>query len=76
MCPDERFYYHIAEADATEPLTKEEIWEYSEGLQNKCVYIIDRNPEFGEANNETVRLIQVILTSNNRPQRSVIIVNE
>ena len=24
---DERFYYHIAEADATEPLTKEEIWE-------------------------------------------------
>ena len=27
MCPDERFYYHIAEADATEPLTKEEIWE-------------------------------------------------
>ena len=25
MCPDERFYYHIAEADATEPLTKEEI---------------------------------------------------
>ena len=27
MCPDERFYYHIAEADATEPLTKEEIWD-------------------------------------------------
>ena len=27
ICPDERFYYHIAEADATEPLTKEEIWE-------------------------------------------------
>ena len=27
MCPDERFYYHIAEADVTEPLTKEEIWE-------------------------------------------------
>ena len=27
LCPDERFYYHIAEADATEPLTKEEIWE-------------------------------------------------
>lgn len=26
MCPDERFYYHIAEADATEP-TKDEIWE-------------------------------------------------
>ena len=57
-------------------LTKEEIWEYSEGLQNKRVYIIDRNPEFGEANNETVRLIQVILTSNNRPQNPLIIVNE
>lgn len=57
-------------------LTKEEIWEYSESLQNKRVYIIDRNPDFGEVNYGTVKLIQVILTSNNRPQRSLIIVNE
>ena len=57
-------------------LTKEEIWEYSEGLQNKRVYIIDRNPEFGEANYQEIKLTQVKVFANNRPQRSVIIVNE
>ena len=48
-------------------MSKEEIWDYTDELYNKKIYFIDKNPEYGQINQQTVKLIQVKLSSNNRP---------
>ena len=48
-------------------MSKEEIWDYTDELYNKKIYLIDKNPEYGQINQQTVKLIQVKLSSNNRP---------
>ena len=48
-------------------MSKEEIWDYTDELCNKKIYFIDKNPEYGQINQQTVKLIQVKLSSNNRP---------
>ena len=50
-----------------ESMSKEEIWDYTDELYNKKIYLIDKNPEYGQINQQTVKLIQVKLSSNNRP---------
>ena len=54
-------------------LSKEEIWEYFENLRDKKVYFIDKNPQFNQITQQTVKLIQVKPTISNRPVNPTII---
>ena len=64
---DREIYWDDSMEIRTEPATF---------IDNKRVYIIDRNPEFGEANYQEIKLTQVKVFANNRPQNPLIIVNE
>lgn len=58
-----------------EAMTLEDFWDFTDALEDKKVYIIDTNPEYKQVNFETVKLIQVVLSDNNRPINSVRTVN-
>ena len=58
-----------------ESMTLEDFWDFTDALVEKKVYIIDTNPEYKQVNFETVKLIQVVLSDNNRPINNVRTVN-
>lgn len=58
-----------------ETMTLEDFWDFTDALEDKKVYIIDTNPEYKQVNFETVKLIQVVLSHNNRPINNVRTVN-
>ena len=58
-----------------ESMTLEDFWDFTDALVEKKVYIIDTNPEYKQVNFETVKLIQVVLSHNNRPINNVRTVN-
>lgn len=58
-----------------ETMTLEDFWDFTDALEDKKVYIIDTNPEYKQVNLETVKLIQVVLSDNNRPINNVRTVN-
>ena len=52
--------------------TKEEIWEFTNTLQDKRVFFIDKNPDFGEVTRDSVKIYRVKYYGNNQPVDDVV----
>lgn len=53
-------------------MSKEEIWEFADGLKGKRIYFVDKNPEFKEITYETVKVTQVKFLGTNKPINDVV----
>ena len=53
-------------------MTKEEIWEFTNTLQDKRVFFIDKNPDFGEVTRDSVKIYRVKYYGNNQPVDDVV----
>ena len=53
-------------------MSKEEIWEFADGLKGKRIYFVDKNPEFKEMTYETVKVTQVKFLGTNKPINDVV----
>ena len=51
---------------------KEEIWEFTNTLQDKRVFFIDKNPDFGEVTRDSVKIYRVKYYGNNQPVDDVV----
>ena len=50
-------------------MSKEEIWEIVSTWEDKRVYIVDKNPDFGEITEDSVKVTQVKYAGTNRPPK-------
>ena len=51
-------------------MSKEEIWEIVETWRGKRIYIVDKNPDFGEITEDSVKVTQVKCLGTNRPPKN------
>ena len=51
-------------------MSKEEIWEIVSTWEDKRVYIVDKNPDFGEITEDSVKVTQVKYAGTNRPPKN------
>ena len=51
-------------------MSKEEIWEIVETWRGKRIYIVDKNPDFGEITDDSVKVTQVKCLGTNRPPKN------
>ena len=51
-------------------MSKEEIWEIVETWRGKRIYIVDKNPDFGEITEDSVKVTQVKYAGTNRPPKN------
>lgn len=51
-------------------MSKEEIWEIVETWRGKRIYIVDKNPDFGEITDDNVKVTQVKCLGTNRPPKN------
>ena len=58
--------------DMFSAMTKEEIWEFTNTLQDKRVFFIDKNPDFGEVTRDSVKIYRVKYYGNNQPVDDVV----
>ena len=51
-------------------MSKEEIWEIVETWRGKRIYIVDKNPDFREITDDSVKVTQVKCLGTNRPPKN------
>ena len=51
-------------------MSREEIWEIVSTWEDKRVYIVDKNPDFGEITDDSVKVTQVKYAGTNRPPKN------